>query len=262
MQVKHILSAVLLLITTSLVAQDNDDDKLSGKERREARRAEYNKAMVNEEEGEAVFFKHTAALLTLTSEGYGIGLEIGKFRNPRLTFLYYFELSEKIHPKENKQGASFNQWQVNSVKPGKLNNFYQVKIGVGQQRVIGGKDNKNGVTVSAVYGGGLSIGLLKPYLVDVQQGFRTTYDSIVIHNYIPLGASGVTTGWDQLKIRPGVSVKAGLRFDYGRYNDMVSAIEAGVTADYYFQGVEQMLFNKEKQFYFAGYINLVLGRRK
>jgi hypothetical protein len=263
MQIKHILSALgLALVTSSVYAQDNNQGKLSAKEKREARRADYKEAMMNEEEGEAVFFKQTSALLTLTSEGYGIALEIGKYRNPRRTFLYYFELSENIHPKEKKQGASFNQWQVNSVKPGKLNNFYQFKIGVGQQQVIGGKDNKNGVIVSGVYGAGLSVGLLKPYMVDVQQGFRTTYDSIVFHNYIPLGAAGFTTGWDQLKIRPGVSAKAGLRFDYGRFNDMVSAIEAGVTADYYFQGISQMLYNKEKQFYFAGYLTLVLGRRK
>lgn len=260
MQVKRILIVCsALLISFSLVAQDEDKSR---KEIREERRAAYNKAMVEEEEGEAVFFKHTAAIINLSSDGYGIGLEIGKFRDPRKTFLYYFQLSEKIHPKENKQGASFNQWQVNSVKPGKLNNFYQFKIGLGQQRVIGGKDNKNGVTVSGIYAGGLSLGLLKPYLVDVQQGFRTTYDSIVAHDYIPLGASGITTGWSDLKIRPGVTAKIGMRFDYGRYNDVVSAIEAGITTDYYFTGIQQMLYNKEQQFYFAGYINLVLGRRK
>ena len=42
-----------------------------------------------------------------------------------------------------------------------------MKIGIGQQRLIGGKANKNGVLVNAFYYGGLSIGLLKPYYVNV-----------------------------------------------------------------------------------------------
>src|SRR5690606_10820400 len=105
-------------------------------------------------------------------------------------------------------------------------------------------------------------GLLQHYIVDVEQGFRTTYESIVFHNYIPLGAAGFTTGWAQLKIRTGVSAKTGLRYDYGRFNNMASTIETGDTADYYFQGISQMLYNKEKQLYFAGYLTLVLGRRK
>ena len=38
---------------------------------------------------------------------------------------------------------------------------------VGQQYLIGGKGNKNGVAVSAIYGGGLSLGYLKPYYLNV-----------------------------------------------------------------------------------------------
>jgi hypothetical protein len=34
------------------------------------------------------------------------------------------------------------------------------------QQVIGGKGNKNGVSVSAIYGGGLTLGLVKPYIID------------------------------------------------------------------------------------------------
>ena len=258
------VTLALLLITGGLVAQDQEQqrERSSAQQKKEERKQRINALMKQEEEGEVVFNKHTAFNIKLSSDGYGAGLEIGKFISPRNTLLYSFELNEKMHPKENKQGASISQWQVNSVKPGKLYNFYQLKLGVAQQKVIGGKSNKNGVSVSALYGGGLSLGFIKPYYVDVREGFRSTYDKIIDSSYIPLGASGVTVGWGELKFRPGVHAKTGMRFDYGRFNETITAIEVGVAADYYYQKVPQMLFNEEKSFFFAGYVSIVLGRRR
>ncbi len=54
---------------------------------------------------------------------------------------YYFqiELNEKKHPKEKRTSYAVGAFNVNSVIYGKTNNFYQLKFGMGQQRVIGGK---------------------------------------------------------------------------------------------------------------------------
>jgi hypothetical protein len=65
-----------------------------------------------------------------------------------------------------------------------------------------------------------------------------------------------------LKLTPGLYVKPGLRFDYGRFNDLVSAIEVGVAAEFYSKKVPQMLYNKEKQFFFSAYFALLFGKRK
>ena len=43
-----------------------------------------------------------------------------------------------------------------------------VTLQVPAQKLIGGKGNKNGVAVSAIYGGGISAGLLKPYYLQIQ----------------------------------------------------------------------------------------------
>ncbi len=53
-----------------------------------------------------------------------------------------------------------------------------------------------------------------------------------------------------------------MRFDYGRLNETVTAIEVGLSAEYYTNKISQMLFNKEKQFFFNAYVALLLGRRK
>lgn len=234
----------------------------SKQEKREAKKERINQLIRQEEEGEIIFHKQNAFGFRFASDGYGISYELGRFTSNRLSTLYQIELSEKKHPKEKKQGASISQYQVNSVIPGKLNNFYQLKLGIAQQRIIGGKGNKNGVAVAAVYGAGLSMGLLKPYYVDVKEGTRVTYDKIIDSAYIPLGASGVTVGWGELKLRPGLNAKGALRFDYGRLNETVTAIEVGLTAEFYAKKVPQMLFVKEKNFFFSAYLSLLLGRRK
>jgi len=53
-----------------------------------------------------------------------------------------------------------------------------------------------------------------------------------------------------------------MRFDYGRLNETVTAIEVGLTGEYYSSKIPQMLYNKEKQFFFNAYLAILLGRRK
>jgi hypothetical protein len=259
---KIIIALAILINGPVLLAQNTTAQPQTKQEKKEARRQRINELLRQEEEGEIIFHKQNAFGIKLATDGYGLSYEIGKMKSNRLANLYWIELSEKKHNKEKKQGASVNQYQINSVIPGKLNNFYQVKLGMSQQRTIGGKGNKNGVAVSAIYGGGLTLGLLKPYYVDVKEGSRVTYDKIIDSAYIPLGASGFTVGWGEVKIRPGAVAKAAMRFDYGRLNETVSAIEAGVQAEFYAQKVPQMLYNKERQFFFSAYVSLLLGRRK
>ena len=63
-------------------------------------------------------------------------------------------------------------------------------------------------------------------------------------------------------MRPGVYAKTAMRFDYGRLNETVTAIEVGLSAEYYANKIPQMLFNKDKQFFFNAYVAILLGKRK
>ena len=82
--------------------------------------------------------------------------------------LFQLDISERKHPKEEKQFS-----QSSNAGPfiyGKINYFYPVKLGVQQQFLLGNKGNKNGVSVSGNAGGGISIGLLRPYLLGYNIG--------------------------------------------------------------------------------------------
>jgi hypothetical protein len=157
--------------------------------------------------------------------------------------------------------------------PYKLNNFYQFKVAIGQQYLVGGKGNRNGVAVTALYAGGLSLGMLKPYYVDVQnqqtgETFRKTFDQLLSDTsttggqLLVTGASGFTVGWGHLSIKPGLNAKTAMRFDYGRLNQTVTAIEAGLTAEYYFSKIPLLVITPQKQFFFNAYLCIMFGSRK
>jgi len=235
------------------------------KSRKDAKRERVNALMKMEEEGELIFRKQSIFGFKAVTDGYGISYEIGKFRSNRNTFILQFELNERKHKKETKVSGDFNGFQFNSFIPGKINNFFQFKVGAGSQRIIGGKGNKNGVAVALVYAGGPTLGLLKPYNVDVESNgrrFRSTYPTIYDSGYREMGASGFTVGWGDVKLKPGVHAKTALRFDYGRFNETVTALEVGMNAEYYFPEIVQIWGSEPQHFFFNAYLTLLLGRRK
>ena len=264
---KFVLFLLAGMLAFNLRAQDNPTPKspTAKKDRQAAKRERINNLLKQEEEGEIIFSKQSAFGIKLNTDGYGLSYEIGRFKSARVANIFQIEINEKKHKKE-KRTSLLNGFNFNSVIYGKLNNFYQLKLNAGQQRIIGGKGNKNGVAVMAVYTGGLAVGLQKPYFVDVidnaQQRYRKTYPTIIDSGYIEQGASGFTVGWDKVQPKFGLSAKGALRFDYGRFNEPVSAIEVGLHAEYYFGKVAQMTYNPEKSFFFNAYISLLLGRRK
>ena len=210
--------------------------------------------------------KHFVFGLKLTSDGYGISFEKGFAKSVKKATLFQLEITERKHQKEEKQ-ANPNSPTAPLIY-GKLNYFYPVKLGVQKQFLLGNKSNKNGVSITANIGGGLSLGLLRPYEVEVDKAGQRTFvrydspDSLLFVNGPYYGGPTLGKGWNHLKMTPGLYVKPAVRFDYGKYNDLVAAIEVGVAAEFYTKKIPQMLYNKQKQFFFSAYFTILFGKRK
>jgi hypothetical protein len=65
-----------------------------------------------------------------------------------------------------------------------------------------------------------------------------------------------------MKIKPGAFAKVAMRFDYGRFNEVVSGLEIGMSLEAYGSKVPIMLLQKDKSIFFQGYIAILFGRRK
>lgn len=253
------------MASCSLLAQDTKPKN----EKKEARRKKVNELMKQAEEGVLIYNRQSIFGLQFRTNGYGAFFELGRMKSNRRTNIYRIDLTEIKHIKEEKlqNGGIFFG---NPFIYGKINNFYQVTLGFGQQYILGQKGNKNGVAVSAIYNGGLAIGLLKPYYLEVEdpvtgQNRTIKYsvaDSSLFLGPTIIGNGGFGKGWNELKMKPGAFVKTALRFDYGRFNEVVSGLEVGLSAEFYGSKIPQMVSQKDRQFFIQGYISILFGRRK
>ena len=235
------------------------------KERRDANKSRINQMIKQEEDGIIAYQKSISFGGKLISDGYGIFFEIGRAKSLRKATLFQLELSERKSPKEEKQSNLFNY--STPFIFGKQNFFYPVKLGVQQQILFGNKANKNGVSVTGNFGGGVSAGLIRPYYV--QSGTSGNYikyesaDSTEFLDPASISAGpGFNKGWSDMKVTPGVYVKTAMRFDYGSYNEMISAVEVGISGEFYSQKIPLMVHTAAKQFFFTGYVAIMFGRRK
>ncbi|MEO6949122.1 MAG: hypothetical protein ABI123_05795 [Ginsengibacter sp.] len=219
---------------------------------------------LQEEEGVVTYKKSFAFGAKLASDGYGISFELARANSVKKSMLYQIEFGERKSKKEIKQQYNFNQPFIF----GKENFFYPLKLGVQQQLLIGNKSNKNGVSVTANYGGGASLALLRPYYVQIvlPNGLSyVKYDSKDSLNFLfgqLIAGPPISKGWNELTVTPGLYAKTSLRFDYGAFNELLSAIEVGVTAEYYSKPINQMVLNDSKQFFFSGYFSILFGKRR
>lgn len=261
-----------------VTAQQN---KAQAKKQKAAeKKAKIEQLIKQEEEGALVFQKQSTFGLNFNSDGFGFSYEHGKYKTIKKTNLWWLSLGERKDPKQYKQSNTFTGgggaivFFGNSYVYGKQNNFYHLRLGFGQQRMLGTKGSKNGVAVSAIYGGGLSLGMLKPYYVQVPdnspQGTGTKeirYSDSTATTFLDptaiIGGSGFGKGLGEIKFVPGVSARLALRFDYGKYNEAINALEVGINVEYYSQAMPILVgVNDQKKFFFNGYIALHFGRRK
>lgn len=272
MQKKIIFFTCALFVFSIVNAQNDKADKRE--QRKEDREQQIMAAIKREDEGALVYNVQNAFGIKLNTNGWGFSYEHGKYKDVFKTNIWWLEISEIKHPKEEKgvltDGAGFVIG--NPYIFGKQNTAFALRAGIGQQRLIGGKGNRNGVAVSAIYGGGLTAGLLKPYYVNAfvdlntlevrDVKYKDVSDTIFLNAGYILGGSGFSKGLNEIKLQPALHTKLALRFDYGRYSELLSAIELGINAEYYFQELPLMAVIKNPQFIFNGYVAVLFGKRK
>ncbi len=278
---RFVLLCFTVLFYDAAIAQRPTTEKDTKRAERAAKRAErlekLDELITTEEQGTIVYNKQNIFGIKLNNDGYGAYYERGRQKTVEKASWWSIELGERMDPKQEKLSRLTQSGLMLISTPlifGKENNFYFAKLGFGQSRLIGGKGIRNGVAVSALYGGGLSLGLLKPYVVQVidpvtnqsidtwWKGDKSRTDTLILDKDALYGSAGMGKGWNEVKIVPGAFAKAALRFDYGRYNEMISAIQCGVNAEFYTSKMPVMINNEGKNFFVNVFVALEFGRRK
>jgi hypothetical protein len=250
---KHLILFALLLIllsTTTAFAQEEKENE-------------------NDTVSDIVLMEKQWTLgLLVHTNGWGIKLRIGK----NITFLrqrmWELEYTTYKSPKEIRViNPMFSDSK--SYIFGKLNYVSFLRGGIGFQHILNRKPYWGGVQLSALYYGGLSIGITKPmYLYIIHIKSLNEYE-IVEEKYNPdihfvediYGRGSLLAGITQLGLYPGVYLKGGLEFEFGTKNKRINSIEAGAALDFSPIPIAIMAYNPKQNFFLTLYLGISLGKR-
>jgi hypothetical protein len=157
----------------------------------------------------------------------------------------------------------------NSFIYGKLNSLLIVRTGMGIQKVLYSKADRAGVEVKYNYSGGISWGLAKPVYVDIVHTINPYEVDITSERYDPLkhsidsiyGKSSYGNGLSQIHLYPGLYGKLGVNFEFGRYEDVIKALEIGFVADAFLTPIPLMAYVPNNNLYLSFYISFMYGGR-
>lgn len=216
--------------------------------------------------------------LRLNSDGYSIfidkgflrgGDEFGSENRDRFFQVRVIELefSEIKHSKEMSSNPIIagNSFPAGSYTLGKINNFYQLKLGVGNRKLIAGKPDPETISIHWVYMGGFSAGLLKPYYLQIYGLGEVKYSDEIEYSFISpeliSGKASFSKGLNEIQFLPGIFLKTGMHFDFASRKNWVSGLEVGVNGSIYTQKVQQMVAQKPEQYFLNLYISLQFGKK-
>jgi hypothetical protein len=175
------------------------------------------------------------------------------------------EIINVRHPKESSyitnSGSIYTDFKANS--------FLPIRLQYGREFLLFQPAEEEGVQIDLILGAGLSIGILKPYMLEYDYGFETR-----IEQFDPDKTNGIVgkgpffSGFDKAKIIPGLNVKAGVSFEFEKFRYNVTGIEAGFLLEAFSSKIEMMKVSslspekpQSRAVYSSLYITIFFGFR-
>ena len=224
--------------------------------------------------------------MKLHTNGFALGVNFARLKTYYLTRFFNVEVGEIKHAKEFRQSFAFQTPAASRVSRafifGKQNNLLVLRAGIGEKRYLSEKAKRKGLAVGLSYEAGPSLGLLKPYYLELVRSSESgPFDDFTIRSekftqenastFLDIsriyGSSGFSKGLGEISALPGLHGRFAVHFDWGAFDEFVKAIEAGVMVDAYFQRVPLMAESnlvetpENKSIFINLYINLQLGKR-
>jgi len=205
--------------------------------------------------------------------GTSIGLDYGFIGN-KLTHSIHLELTSLRHPKEVRQrsgagvGGSFSNISRSYVY-GKQHQFYGIHAGYSGKFHFSNQARSQGVAVSMSYAAGPSLGILRPYYLNlsvaggevVTQTYTEENATIFLKPENIAGASGLNYGWDELSFVAGGFAKFGLNFEWGKTTRFIKAVDVGVMLSIYTKEIPIMLITDNQAIFPTLYAAFQIGKR-
>ncbi len=172
------------------------------------------------------------------------------------------ELVNVKHPKE--QAVPYTATGARIIT-GKTNYLFVIRPEYGREIMFFNRHADEGISISGILAAGPSIGIQKPYIVQVQ----ARPGNIVSIPYDPnnlkeglVGAGSFFQGFDQAKIVPGLHLKAALSFELSAFRDNMTGLEIGFIAEGFSRGINLVANTENKSTFTSGYLTIYFGNKK
>jgi len=220
------------------------------------------------DEQQRIFYRNEQSFgVFLNSTGWGLGYRYAKrvdYLNKRLIEVDFNNIK---HPKEYKTNNPFFP-NTKGFVFGKKNLFINLRLGYGFQHEMFRKIDRGGISIRRFISFGPSLGFYKPiYYEKLIQVSQNTYRIEVakftedIHSpYDIYSRASFFKGFDEIKFLPGLYAKAGVHFEYSKYDRLLHAIEFGATIDAYPKKVPIMATEDNKQIFLALFVSYRFGK--
>jgi hypothetical protein len=217
-----------------------------------------------------VLFQNERSIsVSLTSNGMAAGFRFGKHKTYLDKITYDIELAYIKHPKEVKISASpYSYVSSRRYVEGKTNLFVNLRPSIGFQREIFSKEDKGSIAIKYYYGGGPSIGITKPiyYTINIITPIPPTptqpggyYTTTKVEKYGDAqhiqqtseiaGRASFWNGMDELSLYPGLHARAGMTFEFGKFSQLINALDVSATFDAFTKKIPIMYTDLNNQFF-------------
>ena len=250
------LSFVILLlgmITNSVTAQ-----------RRSATNKNTPKQVVDEENFNSIL---SFGLTTNTNSGLLGGVtarkEVAINNNALHRQFHYFNL-EIVSVNHYRESTANVNGNGSGYVYGKQNYLFAIRPQYGREINLFRKSSEGGVNINAILAGGPSIGVLKPYYVQVSYGRGVTRDEVfdATGKQNIVGSGGFFDGLGQAKLVPGINLKAALNFELDAFRQSNISLEIGFLTEVYTQKVNIMALSENRNLFTSGYVTVFFGGKK
>lgn len=226
-----------------------------------------------------IYNTEKALKVRFQTNGFALSWNKGKIQTYYRTKFVNYEIGYLKSSRELSQRFDLrNPFTTESARSfvfGKQNSLYVLRAGIGYKHYFSDKAKRRGIAVGVQYDGGISLGLLKPYYLELlrykdngsEPYFSTEKYSPENHDVFTdinriFGGANFFKGFDELKPVPGFYFRSDLLFEWDAFEEYYAGMKAGIQLDVYPQKVAIMI-DSPKQLLFANlYITLELGKRK
>ncbi len=221
--------------------------------------AQTNKVTFTKEFSYGLNFNSNAGILG------GFNFRFATHYNNKNIFTKYIEI---VNVKSDKELRLTSSLSSNFFIYGKTNYLWPIRLGCLYEHELFSPFSENGLKVNSVLGGGLTIGIQKPYYIKyITNQLTKDYEVVPYNSQIHTtnlidGSGGFFTGLNKATIRPGIHTKIGLNFQNDASYDFVTGVETGWLFEAYGHKIPIVGAADANAIYNSFYVNVYMGHRK